>query len=74
MEHDGIDRDKRITTPLLALWGANGVVGGLWDVLKGWRERADDVNGFGVPDCGHFVPEEQPQICLEAIKEFLSKK
>ena len=74
MEHDGIDRDKRITTPLIALWGANGVVGGLWDVLKGWRERADDVNGFGVPDCGHFVPEEQPQICLEAIKEFLSKK
>jgi haloacetate dehalogenase len=28
-EHDEIDRKKRITTPLLALWGFNGVIEGL---------------------------------------------
>ena len=72
MEYDKPDRDKIIQTPLLVLWGANGVVGNLWDVLAGWKERANNVSGFGVPECGHFVPEEQPEIVLDAMREFLS--
>ena len=72
MVYDKPDRDKIIQTPLLVLWGANGVVGNLWDVLAGWKERACNVSGFGVPECGHFVPEEQPEIVLEAMQEFLS--
>lgn len=73
MEYDLLDRDTIIKTPLLVLWGANGVVGNLWDVLAGWQERAENVNGFGVPECGHFVPEEQPEIVLEAMCNFLTK-
>ena len=74
LEHDVQDRTRRIKTPILALWGANGVVGKLWDVLAGWREFADDVSGFGVEQCGHFVPEEQPEVCIKAIQEFIDKK
>lgn len=73
MEYDLHDRDTLIETPLLVLWGANGVVGSLWDVLSGWQERAANVSGFAVPNCGHFVPEEQPEIVLEAMQNFLMK-
>lgn len=72
MEYDKIDREKMIQTPLLVLWGANGVVGSLWDVLAGWRDRASNVTGFAVPECGHFVPEEQPEIVLDAMEQFMN--
>lgn len=74
MEHDLVDRATKIKTPLLVLWGANGVVGNLWDVLQGWKDLAVDVSGFGVEDCGHFVPEEKPEIVLEAMLDFFEKK
>lgn len=73
LEHDKVDRDKRIKTPLLILWGADGVVGKIWNVLEGWEQYADNVSGFAVPECGHFVPEEQPQICLEAMAAFFEQ-
>ena len=40
-------RTARITAPLLALWGAKGTVGQLYDVLETWREKALDVRGPG---------------------------
>lgn len=74
LEHDEKDRDRTIETPLLVLWGANGVVGKIWDVLEGWKKYASDVQGFGVKECGHFVPEEQPEVCLEAVLKFYEEK
>jgi len=74
LEHDKVDRTRPIKTPMLALWGANGVVGKIWDVLEGWKQFAEDVQGFGVPNCGHFVPEEKPEICLEAMMKFFDEK
>ena len=73
IKYDLLDRNKIIKVPLLVLWGANGVVGNLWDVLAGWKARANNVTGFGVPECGHFVPEEQPEIVLEAMLNLLNK-
>ena len=74
LEHDKQDRPFTIKTPLLVLWGANGVVGNIWNVLEGWQKYASDVQGFGVADCGHFVPEEKPQVVLEALLTFLEEK
>lgn len=74
LEHDKIDRDKTISIPLLVLWGANGVVGNIWNILEGWKKFASNVSGFAVENCGHFVPEEQPQIVLKAILDFLKKR
>lgn len=51
----------------------DGVVGKLWDVMSGWQERAANVEGFAVNECGHFVPEEQPEVVLEAMLQFLAK-
>ena len=46
----------RSTAPLLALWGAKGTVGALYDVLATWREKAVDVRGRAL-DCGHALQE-----------------
>lgn len=60
---------RKITAPLLALWGAKGVVGQLYDVLATWRERATHVSGHAL-DCGHLLPEEAPEPTLEALLAF----
>ncbi|WP_442765516.1 alpha/beta fold hydrolase [Sulfurospirillum cavolei] len=73
LEHDKVDRAKRIKTPLLVLWGADGVVGKIWNVLEGRKQYAENVSGIAVLECGHFVPEEQPQICLETMMAFFEQ-
>ena len=35
-----MDAEKRITAPLLALWGDRSVVGTLYDVKAAWQEKA----------------------------------
>jgi haloacetate dehalogenase len=64
-------RGVRITAPLLALWGAKGVVGQTYDVLETWRERATDVRGMAL-DCGHLVPEEAPEATFDAFMQFFT--
>jgi len=58
LEHDIVDRATKIKTPLLILWGANGVVGNLWDVLQGWKNLADNVRGFGIEEGDHKTVTE----------------
>lgn len=63
--------DVKITAPLLALWGARGSVGKMFDVLATWRAKSHaEVGGFAI-DCGHFLPEEAPEATLEALLDFL---
>nr|WP_272954592.1 alpha/beta hydrolase [Kribbella sandramycini] len=69
LDHDRADAGRRITTPLLALWGQHGFVGGNYDVLDIWREYATDVRGHAL-DCDHYLPEEQPAQVAAALREF----
>jgi haloacetate dehalogenase len=69
--HDEADRDQRLVMPVLALWGAKGTVGALYDVLQTWREKAHDVRGRAL-DCGHTLQEECPQDVLEELHRFLA--
>lgn len=71
LEHDEADIDRRIACPVLALWGAKGVMEALFDVLARWRERADDVRGRALP-CGHFLPEEAPDETAAALLDFFA--
>lgn len=73
MELDKPDRKKKITTPLLLLWGADGVVGKLWNVVEKWKPLAENIEGHKIARCGHFVPEEQPQIVLSYMAPFIQK-
>lgn len=64
---------RRVTCPLLVLWGAAGFVGLAYDPLSVWRDHAADptqVDGQGLPG-GHFLPEEAPAETLAALRDFL---
>ncbi len=70
LEHDGADRDKKIAAPTLVLWG-QGRRAQANDMLGVWRARcAAAVEGFSVPGCGHFIPEERPEVVIEAVLKF----
>ena len=71
LDHDREDFSKRITAPLLALWGAQSVVGALYDVRATWQEKANCVTGGALP-CGHAIPEEVPDLLLDRVLRFLS--
>jgi haloacetate dehalogenase len=73
LAHDEADRaaGKRIDCPLLALWGASGIPSETKSPLDTWREWAGDVRGFAI-DCGHYLPEENPQATAQALLEFFA--
>lgn len=71
LDHDAADSDRRIEAPLLLLWGAQGVVGELFDVLESWRSKAADIGGRALP-CGHSPQEEVPNLLLAELDGFFS--
>ncbi len=76
LAHDEVDRGRKMTCPVLALWGGNMVkrpgwqTGGALDMLTVWRERAVNVRGRAV-ECGHFLAEEAPEETVAEILRFL---
>ncbi len=71
-EHDDEDAaaGHKLTMPVLVLWGASGLFGQL-PALEIWRDYAAVVNGVAIPECGHFLPEEQPELVLRELGAFL---
>ncbi|KAK7746527.1 hypothetical protein SLS62_009390 [Diatrype stigma] len=64
---------RLLKTPLLVLWGKNGVIEKCFDALKEWRAVAEDgvtVQGHSV-DSGHYIPEEASEELTSAVLEFL---
>jgi haloacetate dehalogenase len=72
LEHDEVDQKagRKVTCPLLVLWGAQGNVGRLFDPLAVWRERATDVRGRAMPS-GHNIQLEAPAETLRELRAFL---
>ena len=76
LQHDEVDRGRKLTCPVLVLWGGNMTKRPGWqtgkslDMLTVWRERAVDVRGK-VLDCGHFLPEELPTETTAELLSFL---
>lgn len=70
LEHDQADLHRRVDCPLLVLWGAQGAMHALYDVLATWQPRATQVSGKALP-CGHWIPEQCPQELYEAVMSFL---
>jgi haloacetate dehalogenase len=71
LEQDGADRDKKIAAPTLVLWGDAGRPPQSADMLGIWKPRCERVEGRAIPNCGHFIAEEQPQALVEAIVKFV---
>ena len=73
LEHDRADRDagRSLQTPLLALWGAQGVIERCFHPLAEWRRVAREVSGEALP-CGHYIAEEAPGSLLARVLPFLA--
>jgi haloacetate dehalogenase len=71
LAHDEEDADRKISCPVLVLWGANGLVGKKYDVLAVWRERATQVSGKALPG-SHWLAEELPEVTLAELTQFLA--
>jgi len=69
-EDDERDLALRVRCPVLAIWGEQGKMHALFDVLATWREKAQDVRGRALP-CGHFIPEEAPEELVTELRQFL---
>jgi haloacetate dehalogenase len=69
--HDAADADRKLTMPLLALWGEDGMVGNKYNMLAAWRDVAENVSGFAVPG-GHYLPEEAPDETYRALLNFFN--
>ncbi|TCO59900.1 alpha/beta fold hydrolase [Actinocrispum wychmicini] len=71
--HDDEDAaaGRRLTMPVLALWGATGLLGSL-PTLEIWRDYGTSVTGEAISECGHFLAEEQPAAVLDRLLPFLA--
>lgn len=77
LEHDAAadGAGQRISVPTLVLWGGAGVVGANAESpLQVWRRAAvgpDLVTGSALPGAGHFLVDEQPDVVLGELRDFL---
>ena len=76
IEHDKADlaANRRILCPTLVLWGEAGIPAKGASPLEIWRETfAPQAEGQAIAS-GHFLPEENPQDTLAAVKPFLARE
>jgi haloacetate dehalogenase len=72
---DDADRTagRKITAPMLVLWGARDDLSGLYDddVLGVWRPWAVSLSGHAL-DTGHHMSEEDPEALTRALLRFFT--
>ncbi|SFI82351.1 haloacetate dehalogenase [Bradyrhizobium sp. Gha] len=62
---------KKITVPMLALWGGAGIAQAAATPLDVWKQWATNVEGQPV-DSGHFLTEENPDVTARALLSFFA--
>lgn len=72
LDHDraSLAEGQTIECDFLALWGAQGVIEQCFEPLAEWRKWSARVSGEALP-CGHYIPEEAPELLLERVLPFL---
>ena len=72
LDHDreSLAKGQKIACEFLALWGAEGVIEKCFDPIAEWRHFSDNVSGHSLP-CGHYIPEEAPELLIERVLPFL---
>jgi haloacetate dehalogenase len=64
---------RRVTCPVLALWGARGTVHRCFRPVDEWRLVCEaEVTGGPLP-CGHYLPEEVPDLVVRELLPFLER-
>ena len=70
MDTADFDR-KRISCPVLVLWGSNSHCGRHFKPLEAWAPWAPDLRGWAVPT-GHYPAEQRPDLIHETFWQFFS--
>jgi haloacetate dehalogenase len=65
------DAGKKISIPMLALWGDAGIASAATTPLDTWKKWATNVRGAPV-DSGHFLTEENPEVTAKLLREFFT--
>jgi len=70
---EDIKEGRHVRCPLRVLWGQHGVIEKCFDAMKEWKlvHETGEVSGESV-DCGHYIPEEKPDVVVRHIQEFFS--
>jgi pimeloyl-ACP methyl ester carboxylesterase len=58
---------QKLTLPVLALVGEEGIGA---DVARSFRAVAEDVTEVVVPNCAHWVAEENPAFVISCVQQF----
>lgn len=62
--------ESRLTVPTRMLFGIDDAAIHT-DLLAGWQKHADDMEVELVPDCGHFIADQRPELVSERARGFL---
>ncbi len=71
-DNQAIASTFRLPMPVLALGGNKGWGRGT-EVLESLQRLGSNVRGGVIDNCGHFMPEEQPQLLLQHLLPFLAE-
>jgi haloacetate dehalogenase len=70
LQHDEADLHRKLECPVLALWGADGLMQTLWDIPAKWRERCTNLTTGAAPG-GHWFPDLAPKETARALLDFI---
>ncbi len=71
-DNEAIAARFKLPMPVLAL-GGDSAWGRRMEVVESLRRLAVDVRGGVVENCGHWMPEEQPEELLRRLQEFFAE-
>jgi haloacetate dehalogenase len=63
---------RKITCPVLLLWGATGGVGRHHDSTAIWPGYASDIRGAKAVPSGHYLADEAPEETYRELREFFA--
>jgi haloacetate dehalogenase len=69
--HDQEDIQTKVSCPVLAFWGSEGLMHRCFDIGDAWRRRCDDVQSTTLPG-GHFFVDQFPIDTARILSAFLS--
>ena len=71
LEHDGVDIEKKVSSPTLVFFGANGTMAKNFDIPAEWRKRCTNVTVESLPG-GHFFIDQFPEDTARIIASFVA--
>ena len=72
MDAEDFAAGRKITCPLLLLWGATGGVGRNHKPMEIWPRYASDVRAGKALPCGHYLSDEAPEETYRELREFFA--